>query len=213
MISVYNDADLLSAYKQKRKVLGVFWAITLVYAAFCIALWIYHMSLPYNDEMMFLPKLCVYVASAIYVVALFPLMGIKYSRIRRYYKALVNFSDGLKNEEKNYFYCFEEHNLQKDNIDVTYCIFETWSKKKLEWMERNAYFDPVKPLPDFGCGDYVQYIVQSNFILQYHVLERGVFEFEEISEEEDYEEPEEETAENVENAEIENEEDQMQAEA
>ena len=185
MISVYSDADLLSVYKQKRKVFGLFLAITLLYAAFCIGWLVYHISLPYNDEMMFLPKLCVFSVSAVYVVALFPLMGIKYSRIRRYYKALVNFSEGLKNEEKNYFYAFEEHNLQKDNIDVTYCLFETWSKKKHEWMERAAYFDPEKPLPDFGSGDYVQYIVQSNFILQYRVLERGVFEFEEISEDEE----------------------------
>ena len=185
MVSVYSDADLLSVYKQKRKVFGVFLAITLFYAAFCIGWLVYHISLPYNDEMMFLPKLCVFSVSAVYVVVLFPLMGIKYSRIRRYYKALVNFSEGLKNEEKNYFYAFEEHNLQKDNIDVTYCLFETWSKKKHEWMERAAYFDPEKPLPDFGSGDYVQYIVQSNFILQYRVLERGVFEFEEISEDEE----------------------------
>lgn len=204
MVSVYSDADLLSVYKQKRKVLGVFWTVTLVYAAFCIGWLIYHISLPYNDKMLFLPKLCVFSASAIYVIALFPLMGIKYSRIRRYYKALVNFSEGLKNEEKNYFYMFEEHNLQKDNIDVTYCLFETWNKKKHEWMERAAYFDPEKPLPDFGSGDYVQYIVQSNFILQYRILERGVFEFEEITEDEEFEtddqsEGEEETEEIEEN--------------
>ena len=178
MTSVYSDADFLAIYKQKRNVLRVFWAITLFYAAFCISWLVYYISLPYNHSMQILPKAMVYVISVIYVIILFPLMGIKFSRLRRYYKALSNFSIGMKNVEKNYFYCFEEHNLQKDNIDVNYCIFETWNKKKHEWMEREAYFDCEKPLPEFGSGDYVQYIIQSNFILQYRILERGVYKFE-----------------------------------
>lgn len=195
MTSVYNDADLMSVYKQKCKIANVFLGVTLAYATFCIAWLVYYISLPYKDPMQVLPKAMVFVASALYVAFSFPFMGVKYSRVRRYYKALVNFSEGLKNEEKNYFYCFEEHNLQKDNIDVTYCVFETWSKKKKEWMEREVYFDTEKPLPDFGSGDFVQYVTQSNFIVQYRVLERGVFKFEEVDEEEPFEEETQPTAE------------------
>ena len=183
MTTVYNDQDLMAVYKQRKKMLGFFWIITLAYAVFCVAWWLYHMSLPYNDKRDVLPQIMVYGMTAIYAAALFPLMGIKFSRINRYYKALNNFSLGLKNAEKNYFYIFEEHSLQKDNIDVTYCVFEAWSKKKQEWQERQVYFDPEKPLPDFQSGDLVQYIVQSNFILQYEILERGVFQFEEEDEE------------------------------
>ena len=54
-------------------------------------------------------------------------------------------------------------------------------------MEREAYFDMEKPLPQLGSGDYVQYIVQSNFIVQYRILEKGVYEFEEVSDEDEYE--------------------------
>ena len=49
-------------------------------------------------------------------------------------------------------------------------------------MEREAYFDCEKPLPEVGSGDYVQYIIQSNFIIQYRILERGVYKFEEVTE-------------------------------
>ena len=198
MISVYNDADFLSAYKQRKRVLGVFWTVTLIYIAFCIAWLIYHIGLPYKDLMQTLPKVCVFVASAIYAVLIFPFMAIKYSRVNRYYKLLNGFSDGLKNEEKNYFYCFAEKSLQKDNVDVVGCVFETWSKKKSEWMEREAYFDVEKPLPTLESGDYVRYVVQSNFILQYEVLERKALEFEEVSDE-DYEDEEslEESADNA----------------
>ena len=54
---------------------------------------------------------------------------------------LYYLSEGIKSEECNYFYCFREKSLQKENIDVVGCVFETWSKKKCEWMDREVYWD------------------------------------------------------------------------
>lgn len=187
MVSVYTDADYLAVYKQKKKIFGVFLAVTAAYLAFCVAWWIYFMSLPYNDGNQIWPKACVYVVSALYMIFAFPYLGIKYSRCRRYYKMLTYVSIGLKNAEKNYFYCFQEKMLQKDNIDVCSCVFETWSKKKQEWLDREAYFDSEKAVPPFESGDFVQYIVQSNFVVQYEILQKKALEFEEV-EDEEYEE-------------------------
>lgn len=184
MTSVYNDADYLAVYKQRKRVLTGFWIATVAYVVFCAAWLIYYISLPYKDPMQTLPKACVYVASAVYVVLIFPYMAIKFSRVHRYYKILGYLSEGLKNEEHNYFYCFEPKALQKDNVDVMGCVFETWNKKKCEWMEREAYFDQEKELPAFESGDYVQYIVQSNFIIQYRILQKKALEFQEEDEEE-----------------------------
>ena len=178
MTSVYMDADYLAVYKQKKKIFGIFWAVTGVYAIFCIAWWIFYMGLPYADPQQSLPKACVYVVSVLYVIFAYLYLSIPGSRIKRYFKLMSYLSEGMKNEEKNYFYVFEKKTLQKDNIDVWGCIFETWSKKKQEWLERIAYFDTEKPLPDFKNGDFVQYIVQSNFIVQYDVIKRGAIEFE-----------------------------------
>ena len=191
MVSVYNDADYLSVYKQKKRILGVFWAVTVCYLVFCLAWLIYHISLPYAAPNGKVPKTCVYVVSALYAVFIFPFMAIKFSRVRRYFRMLTYVSEGLKNEEKNYFYCFAEKSLQKDNIDVVGCVFETWNKKKQEWMEREAYTDPEKPMPALDSGDYVRYITQSNFIIQYEVLQHRALEFEEEDEYEEYEEVEE----------------------
>ncbi len=194
MVSVYNDADYLSVYKQKQKIWGVFVGVTAAYLAFCIAWWAYYLTLPYADPMQALPKWSVYIATVIYIVLIFPFMAIKYSRVRRYYKVLSYVSTGLKNEETNYFYCFDKKSLQKDNVDVMACVFETWSKKKSEWLEREAYFDPEKPLPPFESGDYVKYIVQSNFVIEYEILEKKALEFEEVEEEiEEFEAEAEET--------------------
>ena len=73
--------------------------------------------------------------------------------------------------------------MQKDNVDVMGCVFETWSKKRSEWMEREAFWDKEKPLPELDSGDYVHYIVQSNFIVQYEILQKQALEFEEEDEE------------------------------
>ncbi len=192
MVSVYNDADYLAAYKQKQRIWWTFMGITLAYVFFCIAWLIFYISLPYADPMQKLPKWSVYIASALYIVFTFPFMSIKFGRIRKYYKMLSYLSLGLKNEETNYFYCFDENNLQKDNVDVLSCVFETWNKKKSEWMEREAYFDPEKPLPLFESGDLVHYIVQSNFVIQYEIVQKKALEFEEVDELEDFEERAEE---------------------
>ena len=52
-------------------------------------------------------------------------------------------------------------------------------------MEREAYFDKEKPLPDFHRGDLVKYIVQSNFIVQYEIVERGALAEDEEDEDEE----------------------------
>ena len=182
MVSVYKDADYLSVCKQRNRTLCVFWAATIAYLAFCMAWLAYHVSLPYKSPMLPLPKACVIIATIIYVALIFPFMGIKFSRVNRYYKLMGFLSEGLKGEEKNYFYCFEEKALQKDNVDVMGCVFETWSKKRSEWMEREAFWDKEKPLPELDSGDYVQYIVQSNFIVQYQILQKHALEFEEEDE-------------------------------
>lgn len=184
MISVYKDADYLAVCKQRKRILWVFWAATIAYAAFCGAWLAYHISLPYKDPMLKLPKVCVIAATIVYMALIFPFMSIKFSRVHRYYKLLGFLSEGLKGEEKNYFYCFEEKALQKDNVDVMGCVFETWSKKRSEWMEREAFWDKEKPLPELDSGDYVHYIVQSNFIVQYEILQKQALEFEEEDEEE-----------------------------
>ncbi len=185
MTTVYEDKDLLDVYNQRQKILGVFFAVTFVYLAFCIAWLVYHTTLPYAHPNADLPVTMASIATVLYVCFLFPFMGIKYSRVNRYFKVLKGFTDGIKNVERNYFYTFEEHSMQKDNIDVTYCVFESWNKKKQEWQDRIAYFDPEKPAPDFKSGDDIRYITQSNFIVQYEILQREAFHFEEMTLEEE----------------------------
>ncbi len=173
MVSVYSDEDFLAVKRQRNKILYVFWGVTAVYACVCVAFLAYYISLPYASPNTWISKWVVGIVSVLYVLFLFPFMSIKFHRVNRYYKMLYYVSEGLKNEEANYFVCFEQKDLQKDFVDVISCVFKTWSKKKNEWLEREAYFDPEKGLPKFEYGDLVHYIVQSNFIVQYEIIQKG----------------------------------------
>ena len=199
MKSIYSDADYLEAYKQRQRILAGFWAMTGAYLAVCIAMLVYHISLPYGAKQDSITKLVTFVSTGIYFAIMFPYMSIKYGRSRRYCKMLFYLSEGLKLEESNYFYVFREKALQKDHIDVVGCAFETWSKKKQEWLEREVYLDKEKTLPDIESGDYVRYISQSNFLIQYEIIEKHAYEFSEYEEEDEaFEESEELVEESVE---------------
>ena len=133
MVSIYQDADYLSAYKQKQKIFRVYMGITAFYIAFCIGWLIFHITLPYKHPLDILPKTMVFVATALYVIFSFPFVGIKFSRSKKYYKMLYFLSEGIKAEECNYFYTLREKSLQKENIDVVGCVFEIWNKKKINF--------------------------------------------------------------------------------
>lgn len=172
MQSVYSDHDYLAIYKQRKNILTVFFAITGAYLAFCLGWLVYHFTLPYADPLDNIPRTCVYVASAVYILVIFPFWTIKYSRANRYYKLFKHFCVALKMEETYHFYAFRECTLQKDNVDAIGCVFAVWDKKKQRWLERVVYWDPEKELPNFEQGDLVRYITQSTFILQYEIIQK-----------------------------------------
>ena len=189
--TVYEDKDFLAVIAQRKRILGVFFAVTAVYAAFCIGWLIYFIGLPYADPGQALPQWLVGIATVLYVVFLFPFMGIKFHRVNRYYKLLYTISEGIKGDEKCYFAFFAEKNVQKEYVDVVSCVFKTWNKKKQEWMEREVYIDVEKDWPDLEQGDFVHYVVQSNFLIRYEVLERQALTAAELGEDDaDYEDDE-----------------------
>ncbi len=174
MVSVYQDADYVSVLRQKRKIFTAFWIITAAYVVFCLSWLIYFTTLPpYPKADLVLPQVMVYAATAIYILFIAPFVGIKMQRIRKYCKMLGIFSLGIKNVEESYFMGFYKKQLQKDSVDVISCVFRTWNKKRREWYERETYFDSEREWPDLERGDWVRYVVQSNFIIQYEVLRAG----------------------------------------
>lgn len=173
MTKFYFENDLNSVYIQRKKILTIFLVMVAVYLIYCVAWLLFYFSLPYKDPKQNVVKAAVYVVSAIFVVFSFLFMGIKFSRVNKYYKMISDLSNGIKYKEENYFVCFAKHSLQKNSVDVVSCVFKTWNKKKKEWMEREIYIDCEKELPDFETGDYIRYITQANFLIGYDIIKKG----------------------------------------
>ena len=184
MISVYTDADYLAAYKQKSRIWKGYMLITAIYFAVTLSFLAYHISLPYADPKDSIPEIGIYTASVIYLIISFPYLAIKYSRAKRYYNLITDINEGLKTIETSYFYTFGENTTKEKKVENISCFFEVWNKKHKDWMEREAYFDVEQPTPPFECGDLVEYVTQSNFIIQYRIIERKALEFSAIEENE-----------------------------
>ena len=174
MIPVYCDADYEAVLKQKKRILAFIFAVTSVYLIFCIGCLIYYTTLPtFPEWQTLIPQVLVYVATGVYIIFMVPFVGIKLRRVRKYCKLLSTLSLGSKNVEENYFMGFYKKQLQKDDVDVISCVFRTWNKKNKDWTEREVYFDNEQEWPTLERGDYVRYVVQSNFLIQYEVLREG----------------------------------------
>lgn len=183
MTNVYTDADYLSAHKQKRRIFGFFMAVTAVYLLFCVIFVIHHALLPYGAKDV-TAKVCVYGSTVVYAVFAYIYLSIKYLRIKRYCKMLDNVNEGIKTEERNFFYEYRPKTLQKDNVEVISCLFGVWNKRKQEWAEREVYYDVEKALPPFENGDLVRYVTQGNVMVQYEILAKKALEFHEEDQEE-----------------------------
>ena len=168
MNRIYSDKDLWDAMKQKRRILGVFWAVTAAYFAGLIALIVYYVSLPYEDPN---ATWVVWVASLITALYLFftlPYMGICFKRSRAYCKMLRYISLGLK--EYAYLPFSEIDNwTTHDGVDVNVAIFHIPNAKKNEPMNRQIYVDGEKDFPDFREGVRAKMILQGNLLIEYEI--------------------------------------------
>ena len=166
---VFNDDDLLLAFKQKQKIFWTYIAVAAVFAVICVLGMIYFVSLPFDSPKQIIPKTIISVATILFVIFSYIFLGIKYIRVRRYYKLISYFSVGMKQVNNSIFLRTEEPET-KFSVDFNVLTFSEWSKKKSEYMDRKIYTDKEKQIPPFQKGDIVRYLTQGNVILEYEVI-------------------------------------------
>lgn len=169
MTVIFNDDDLIQAFRQKRRIFWFYMLILAVFVLICLACLIYYINLPYKDKLQAVPKWIVYVASFAFVIFSFPYLGIKHLRIRKYYKLISYLSVGLKQVNESIFLRYEDYE-NKDGVDLYVLIFSEWNVKKSEYMDRKIFCDKEKPLPEFSEGDVVRYLSQGNLMVAYEII-------------------------------------------
>ena len=166
---IFNDDDLIKAFKQKQRIWYAYVGVLAFYILLCIANVVYYISLPYEDPLQPVPIWIVCVASCLFVIFSYIFLGIKFQRARKYYKIISYLSVGMKQVNNSIFLRYEEPEL-KDSVDYYVLIMSEWSKKKSEYMDRKIYSDKEKPRPEFKSGDVVRYLTQGNVMVEYEVV-------------------------------------------
>lgn len=169
MTKLYTDADLWDAYRQRRRILGWFFGVTGLYFAGFLALLIYYIMLPYEDpnQTWVIAVACVW--TALYIIFLFPYMGICFKRSNAYCKMLRFISVGLKEYSVAPFAGIEDWTT-RDGVDVNVALFRVRNIKRDEDMIRQIYVDGEKDFPPFEEDVPVRIISQGNLLIEYEII-------------------------------------------
>lgn len=169
MVRLYQDSDLWNAYTQRRRILLGFFIATGLFVAGFVALFVYFLMLPYDDPNGTWATAVTCVLAALYVIFLFPYMGICFKRVNAYYKMMRFISVGLKEYTVAPFAGIEDWTTV-DGVDVNVAMFRVHNYKRDEDMLRQIYVDGEKDFPPFEEGQSVRLISQGNLLIGYEIV-------------------------------------------
>lgn len=170
MTKLYRDSDLWNAIMQRRKILGVFFAVTGVCLTALIAFTVYYIMLPYKDPNIIWVKAVCCTIVGLYLIFVFPFMGICFKRCRAYCKMLKFISVGRKETATLAFKEVDDWRTH-DGVDVNVAVFAVQNIKRDETMKRQIYIDGEKDFPPFEEGKYVKLVSQGNLLIEYEIAE------------------------------------------
>ena len=170
MIKIYEDSDLWNAYRQKRRILAIFYAITAFAVAAFVTLVVLYTQLPYNSPDGKWIIVATSVLAALYTAFAFPYMGISFKRCRAYCKMLRYISVGLKDTALHPFKGIDDWTTH-DGVDVNVAVFSVHNHKREEDMERQVFVDGEKDFPPFEEGKSVRMVTQGNLLIEYEILD------------------------------------------
>lgn len=175
MVEYYTDAELVSARKQKKKTISIYFIVLGVYALATAAFLIYFLTLPYKgygDTASKITRIKAghYSLTAIFVVFSFIYLGIVYKRVRRYFKTCLHLSTGLRETTVANFIEYDETVQDKDGVDFKSLVFLEWNKYKQDFFERKVLVFYEKPFPEIPEQANVFFVTQGNVLISYEIL-------------------------------------------
>ena len=168
MTKLYSDNDLWEAYRQRRRILGGFFAATGVFLLGLITFIVFYVLLPYASPT---GKWLIFGTSALtalYMFFVFPYMGICFKRVNAYCKMLRFISIGLKEYTVAPFEGIEDWTT-RDGVDVNVADFSVRNIKRDEKMTRQIFVDGEKEFPPFEEGKEARIISQGNLLIEYEI--------------------------------------------
>ena len=68
METIFQDQDLIAAFSQKRRLFWIYIAVAAVFAALLIGCIVWFVSLPYEDDLAYLPQLILCVGACLFII-------------------------------------------------------------------------------------------------------------------------------------------------
>lgn len=170
MIKLYDDSDFWKVRIQRKKLLWGFIGATLAVFLALVGFVTYYIMLPYKDPNRTWAIAVTCVLVGLYLIFLFPYMGISYKRCNAYYKAMRFISVGLKESATLPFEYVDDWTTH-DGIDVNVAVFAVKNIKRDEVMHRQIYVDGEKDFPPFEEGKTYKIVSQGNLLIEYEPIE------------------------------------------
>ena len=169
MTRLYQDSDLWNAHKQRSRILLGLYITTALFLAGFVSVFVYFIMLPYDDPNGTWATAVACILVALYVIFLFPYIGICFKRVHAYYKMLRFISVGLKEYTVAPFAGIEDWTTV-DGVDVNVATFRVHNYKRDEDMIRQIYVDGEKDFPPFEEGQSIRMISQGNLLIEYELI-------------------------------------------
>ena len=171
MIKYFTDDIWNSVVKQRKKTLMIYYVILAVYLALSIGVLIWYTTLPYKDPMITLIKWIEYILSAIFIFITFLYMCIPYRRVNNFYKNCKVMKTGIKEVYEGTFKEYSNSLASKNGVDCKTLVFIEWNKYKNVYFDRALYVFMDYPVPQIPVGAKLRYVTQSNFLIEYEIIE------------------------------------------
>lgn len=171
MVEYFKKQELIDAKKQKTKTILIYLIAVMLYFAYAVPMLLWYLSLPYKDPQIVTVKLLQFVGGGIMILFSALYLGIKYKRIRDFYRVCLHLDTGLRETSVGAFLEYDESSQQKDGVDCKALIFIEWDKYKKDFFERKVLVFYEKEFPIFEPNQNVKYVTQGNVLVSYEILE------------------------------------------
>ncbi|MBE5756698.1 MAG: hypothetical protein E7342_02745 [Clostridiales bacterium] len=171
MINFFNQSEVEKARKQKTKVLIIYFITLAFVIAIFSVVFITYLTFAYEDPRTPALKLSFEVLLVVYVIFSYVYLTIKYKRVNKYYKYLVNQQTGLKEKTEGKFLCYNNTRQIKDGVDFKSFKMLTISIKTGKEVERQVLVDYEKDFPTFTEGQKIKVTTQGNVLFGYEIME------------------------------------------
>ena len=169
MVRLYQDSDLWEAHRQRGRILAGLWIATAIFVCGFCGIFTFYLLLPYADPRGTWAIVGACVLTGVYIIFLFPYVGICVRRVNAYYKMLRFISVGLKESMDAPFAGVDDWTTT-DGVDMNVATFRVHNYKRDEDMIRRIFVDGEKDFPPFEEGMSVRVISQGNLLIEYEIL-------------------------------------------